>query len=308
MIPAQARPPAPASAVHQEARDLSDVALATCAVLPDLDDDERQLIPALREFGVIAEPRVWDDPSVRWDEFRLVVVRSTWDYADRREAFLAWASNVPRVLNSVAVLSWNTDKTYLRSLAASGVPTVPTTWVGKDGGSFDLPRGHLVVKPAVSSGSQNTSRYGPEDGASARLHIERLAGAGRDVMVQPYISSIDAGGETGLIYIDGEFSHAIRKGPLLRASGVTTGQLWAVEDISRRQADADELTLADAALDAIPWPRSTLLYARVDLVRGDDGAPLLLELELAEPSLFLGLGSGAVARLAAAIAARLGDV
>jgi hypothetical protein len=89
---------------------------------------------------------------------------------------------------------------------------------------------------------------------------------------------------------------------------VTTGQLWAVEDISRRQADADELTLADAALDAIPWPRSTLLYARVDLVRGDDGAPLLLELELAEPSLFLGLGSGAVARLAAAIAARLGDV
>ena len=115
-----------------EALVLPDVALATCSLLPDLDADERMLIPALAAHGLTAEPRVWDDAGVRWDEFRLVVVRSTWDYAARRDAFLTWAASLPRVLNPVDVLTWNTDKTYLRTLAASGVPTVPTTWIGPD--------------------------------------------------------------------------------------------------------------------------------------------------------------------------------
>jgi glutathione synthase/RimK-type ligase-like ATP-grasp enzyme len=279
-------------------------------VLPDLDDDERRLIPELKEVGVIAEPRVWDDPSVRWDEFRLVVIRSTWDYAERRDAFLTWCSRVPQVLNAVPVLTWNTDKTYLRELAGAGVPTVPTTWVGigSSAGSVLLPEGDLVVKPSVSSGSQNTSRYGSDDQAAARAHVQRLLSDGRAVMVQPYIPSVDAQGETGLIYIDGTFSHAIRKGALLRTPGTATDQLWALEDISQRAPEAEELAVAEATLDALPWPRAALLYARVDLVRDRGGAPLLLELELAEPSLFLGLGSGAAARLAAAIASRLGDV
>ena len=279
-------------------------------MLPDLDDDERRLIPALEEVGVVAEARVWDDPSVRWDEFRLVVIRSTWDYAERRDAFLTWCSRVPQVLNAVPVLTWNTDKTYLRELAGAGIPTVPTTWVGigSSAGSVLLPEGELVVKPSVSSGSQNTSRYGNDDRAAARTHVQRLLSDGRVVMVQPYIHSVDAEGETGLIYIDGTFSHAIRKGALLRTTGTTTDRLWALEDISQRAPEADELAVAEATLDALPWPRAALLYARVDLVRDREGAPLLLELELAEPSLFLGLGSGAAARLAAAITSRLGDV
>jgi glutathione synthase/RimK-type ligase-like ATP-grasp enzyme len=279
-------------------------------VLPDLDDDERRLIPALKEAGVVAEPRVWDDPSVRWDEFRLVVIRSTWDYAQRRDAFLTWCSRVPRVLNAVPVLTWNTDKTYMRELAGAGVPTVPTTWVGigSRAGSVVLPEGEIVVKPSVSSGSQNTTRYGNDDHASARAHVQRLLSEGRAVMVQPYIASVDAEGETGLIYIDGTFSHAIRKAALLRTPGTATDQLWALEDITLRAPDADEMAVAEATLDALPWPRAALLYARVDLVRDREGAPLLLELELAEPSLFLGLGSGAAARLAAAISSRLGNV
>jgi glutathione synthase/RimK-type ligase-like ATP-grasp enzyme len=239
-----------------------------------------------------------------------VVIRSTWDYAERRDAFLAWCARVPQVLNSIPVVAWNTDKTYLRALAEAGVPTVPTTWVGPDAldGALLLPAGQLVVKPSISSGSQNTSRYGPNERKAARAHVQRLLTGGRDVMVQPYVGSVDTEGETGLIYVDGSFSHAIRKGPLLRASGVVTDQLWALEDISPRVPDAEELAVAEATLDALPWPRAALLYARVDLVRGESGAPLLLELELAEPSLFLGLGSGAETRLAVAIAARLGDV
>jgi glutathione synthase/RimK-type ligase-like ATP-grasp enzyme len=294
---------------HSEALVLPDVALATCSLLPDLDADERMLIPALAGHGLTAEPRVWDDAGVRWDEFRLVVVRSTWDYAARRDAFLTWAASLPRVLNPVDVLTWNTDKTYLRTLAASGVPTVPTTWIGPDAndGLSRLPEGNLVVKPAVSSGAQNTARYGPADREAARTHVQRLIAEGRLVMVQPYVPSVDARGETGLIFIDGAFSHAIRKGPLLRAPGTTTDELWAREDITPRIPDGDEHALAGAVLDALPWPRETLLYARVDLVRGDDGAPLLLELELAEPSLFLALGSGADLLLAEGIARRLGN-
>ncbi len=123
--------------------------------------------------------------------------------------------------------------------------------------------------------------------------------------MQPYVESVDADGETGLIFIEGVFSHAIRKGPILRTHGVATDELWAPEDISPRIPDAGERAVAEATLDALPWPREQLVYARVDLVRGEAGAPLLLELELAEPSLFLGYGGDAPARLAAAITARV---
>ena len=256
----------------------------------------------------MAEARVWDDPSVDWDDVILVVVRSTWDYAERRDRYLAWARAVPRVLNSLAVLTWNTDKAYLRVLEAAGIAIVPTTWLeaGARGGSVDLPEGPLVVKPSVSSGAQNTSRYLASDRDSARAHVERLLSEGRDVMVQPYVDSVDADGETGLIYIGGSFSHAIRKGPLLQAPGVATDQLWALEDVTPRAPDDAERAIAEAALDALPWPRQELLFARVDVVRDAGGTPMLLELELAEPSLFLGLGSGAADRLAEEIARRVG--
>ncbi len=286
--------------------DLPDIALATCSLLPDLDEDEQLLIPALASRGLIAEARVWDDPAVSWDSFRLVVIRSTWDYSARHDAFLAWCHQVPRLLNNSAVIAWNIDKTYLRELAAAGIPVVPTMWLApEDAPTFATPTGHIVVKPAVSSGAQHTSRYGPDDGAQAREHIARLLSEQRSVMVQPYLHSVDADGETGLIYIDGVFSHAIRKGALLRAVGVATDQLWAPEDISVRTPSAEEFAVAELTMDAMPWPRSTLLYARIDLVRGADGTPQLLELELTEPSLFLGLGGGAAERLAAAIASRI---
>lgn len=285
---------------------MPDVALATCSLLPDLDDDERLLIPALAEHRVVAEARVWDDPSVRWEEFRLVVIRSAWDYAGRREVFLEWCARMPSVLNEAPVIAWNTDKIYLRDLAGAGIPIVPTTWIGTEDqdGHAHVPGGHVVVKPSVSSGAQNTSRYGPDDRDDAVAHVQRLVQEGWTAMVQPYVASVDTAGESGLIYIDGVFSHAIRKGPLLQAAGVATNELWAFEDIAPRDPSPDERALAEATMDALPWPRNALLYARVDLVRGEDGNPVLLELELAEPSLFLG-GAGAAPRLAAAIAARL---
>lgn len=283
------------------------VALATCSVLPDLDEDEGLLIPALAAHGVSAVPAVWDDTAVDWSRFDLVVVRSTWDYAERRDEFLAWCASTPRVLNPLPVIAWNTDKSYLRELAAAGVSTVPTVWIDPDAEADGhlLPAGEIVVKPAISAGARNTSRYTAAHETAARDHVDRLLAEGRSVMVQPYQRSVDDSGENALIYIAGVFSHAVNKGPLLTEPGRTTTGLWEPERIVALTPRADEIELAEAVLDALPWPRDELLYGRVDVVRDEHGAPLLLELELAEPSLFLGLGDGAADRLAGAIAQRL---
>ena len=130
-----------------------------------------------------------------------------------------------------------------------------------------------------------------------------LLAAGRSVMLQPYLQSVDPDGETALIFIDGRFSHAIRKGPLLPRGAAASGALFAAEEITVRSAAADERALAERILGALPF--GSLLYARVDLIRDAAGGPVLLELELTEPSLFLNHAPGAAARLAAAALARL---
>src|SRR5207253_10320166 len=89
------------------------VALVTCTELADLDPDDRLLLDPLVELGISAEPAIWDDPAVDWDSFDLAVLRSTWDYALRRDEFVAWAAGVPRLANHAEVVAWNTDKRYL---------------------------------------------------------------------------------------------------------------------------------------------------------------------------------------------------
>lgn len=283
------------------------MALATCALVPDLDADDGLVIPALAAHGVVATPAVWDDRSVEWDSYDVVVVRSAWDYAERRDEFLTWAASLPRVLNSLPVLEWNTDKMYLRELAARAIPVVPTVWIapGTDAASVSLPEGELVVKPAASAGARNTSRYRAGDVHGVLAHVERLLDAGRTVMVQPYVRSVDERGESALIYLAGEFSHAINKGPLLNEPGRVTDGLWEPEHITAVGPEPDERDLAERVMNSLPWPRIDLLYARVDLVHGSDGTPLVLELELAEPSLFLACEAGAAERLAAAIVERI---
>src|SRR5207248_2241983 len=176
------------------------IALATCAEVPELDEDGPALVAALAARGVEGIPAVWD-AEVDWNRFDLVVVRSAWDYAERRGEFLDWAARLPRVLNPPPVLRWSTDKRYLAELEAAGVPDVPA------------------------------------------LYLEE-----------------------------------------------------AVEPVEPSETD---LHVAEAALAAAPFEE--FLYARVDLVH--DPEPLVLELELAEPSLYLLYGEGSADRLAELIAA-----
>ena len=278
----------------------SRVALATCAELPGLGEDEPLLLEALRARSVDAEPAVWDDRSIDWNGFDLVVVRSTWDYAPRRDEFVAWARSVPRLLNAADVIAWNTDKRYLGGLPGA----VHTTFVAP-GEDWAPPEGEFVVKPTISSGSINTARYRPGEEDRARAHVRQLLAAGRHAMVQPYLSAVDEVGETALVFFEGRFSHAIRKGQMLHAGrGPGTG-LYVDENIRPRDPSAAEREAAERVLDAIPWSRDELLYARVDLIPGGDGAPRLVELELAEPSLFLSYSAGAPERLARLIEDRL---
>jgi hypothetical protein len=189
------------------------VALVTCAELPDLDPDDRLLLDPLAGQGVQVSAAVWDDPNVDWGSFDLVVLRSTWDYARRRDDFVAWAAAVPNLANPADVVAWNTDKRYLQELAATGVRVVPTSWI-EPGEAWAPPAaGEWVIKPAVSAGSKDTGSYDLADPAHRGLadtHVARLQAANRLVMIQPYLPAVDSYGETAVLYLDGAYSHSIR--------------------------------------------------------------------------------------------------
>jgi glutathione synthase/RimK-type ligase-like ATP-grasp enzyme len=270
------------------------VALATSADFPDLYSDDDAFVAALRARSVVPVPRVWDDPAVDWAAYDLVVIRSTWDYHERRDAYVAWARSVPRLLNPAGVVAWNTDKTYLRGLAAADVPVVPTAWSPASLG--DVPWDDVVVKPAVSAGARNTLHCRRDDPAGEALL--RTIAAGGTAMVQPYLASVEDYGERSLLFVEGALTHAVRRNPALSLEGESRYDARLVE------AAADELDVARAALAAAPGP---LLYARVDVVRDDAGVPLLIELEVTEPQLFFRFAPAAAEALADAVVARAGS-
>lgn len=296
---------------------MPDVTLATCRQLPSGDEDADVLTAALRAQGLSWRWAVWDEPDVAWDA-GLVVIRSTWDYASRRDAFLAWIGTLPRVANAAHVVRWNSDKIYLRDLAEAGVPIVPTSWGEGDHGPDFPAAGQVVVKPSVGAGSRGTGRFDlsrAHADAAARRHARSLREAGRTVLVQPYLADVDERGETALIYLDGEYSHAIRKDAMLPHGAVNDldadldapDGLFVQEHIAARTPSAAELSVGEAVLGVIRerFGGRDQLYARVDLLPSP-GGPVVIELELIEPSLFLGYADGSADRLATAIAARVG--
>lgn len=290
------------------------VALVTARAARHLDEDLAPLLAALDEAGLEGAVADWDDPEVDWAAYRLAIVRSTWDYAERLAEFLAWTDRtavVTTLVNPPTVIRWNTDKHYLAELTRAGVPTVPTRFVEPgQRAAEELDRflrgegaAEWVVKPAVGAGSRDAARYARGEEGAAGAHVGRLLDAGRSVMLQPYLDQIDHHGETALMYLGGRFSHAIRKGPLLRRGSGPTGALFAEEHITPRTPAGAELQVGDRVLAALPF--AAPLYARVDLIRGADGEPRLLELELTEPSLFLTHAPGAARKLVDQLRAQL---
>lgn len=292
------------------------IALVTARAARGTDYDMPLLLGALRDAGADAREVDWDDDAIDWSGFDVALLRSTWDYFDRLSEFLAWAERVShrtRLLNPLDVIRWNTDKHYLADLARAGVPVVPGMFVEPGGNTAAVVDALLathpaaldiVVKPAVGAGSRDAQRHARGNHDAIVAHANRLLDKNRSVLLQPYLGRVDEHGETALLFFDGVFSHAIRKGPLLkRDEGSTTG-LYAEETIEPRTPSADELSIAQSALTAMPFEQP-LLYARVDLIRDDDGAPRLLELELVEPSVFAAHADGVAECFAQAILRRL---
>jgi hypothetical protein len=269
------------------------IALATAAFLPDLDEDGPELLAALAAEGLDVTVAVWSDETVDWSAFDLVVVRTTWDYFDHRDAFLAWAASVPRLVNPAAVLEWNTDKAYLRRLAEAGIPTVPTTWL-EPGDDFTPPDHPFVVKPRISAGARDTAAYP----AGATSHAQSLLDAGRPVMVQPYIAEVDTVGETSVLVFEGEVSHAAGKAAILEVGRPVDNAIDSRSFVTPREPGPAEVAMAQQVVELAQSWGDPLLYARVDLLPG----PVLIELEVTEPSLFLRHAPGSAQRFARAVA------
>ncbi|MDQ3055654.1 MAG: hypothetical protein M3R66_18135 [Actinomycetota bacterium] len=284
------------------------VALVTCQRARGLDTDEPLLLAALDALDIRVSVVDWDRPA-DWAAHDLAVIRSTWDYARRHDEFLSWATAtgaVTRLHNPVAMLTWNTDKRYLTELSDAGLPVIETMFLAPGSG---LPRTELsrpiVVKPSVSAGGQDTARYAAKELPRAREHVARLHAERRVAMVQPYLEAVEVSDETALVYIGGRFSHAAAKGALLRAGAAEAG-LFAAERVVPTTPSPAERTLGDAAMAWLAVAHlGSPLYARIDLLPDTEGSPRILEVELAEPSLFLETDAGAADRMAAAIQALL---
>jgi glutathione synthase/RimK-type ligase-like ATP-grasp enzyme len=276
------------------------VLLAACEALPQGDGDDEVLLHALRDVGCEADWIVWSDPAAPIADADLVILRATWDYDGRRDQFLAWCESLPLLRNAPAIARWNTDKAYLLDLAAAGLQIVPTELVAP-GADARWPDTEFVVKPSVGAGSRGAQRFAAGDAAAAGAHLTKLHARGKAALVQPYQSTVDADGETAVVFIAGQYSHAFVKGPLLVPdAGLHDSGLYAPETLHADDPGPELRKFAEDAIDAgaevLGIRREELLYARVDVVRGADDSPLLLELEVTEPSLGFEFGGPAAAR------------
>ncbi|TWP51936.1 hypothetical protein FKR81_13940 [Lentzea tibetensis] len=277
------------------------VLLASCPGKPLGDGDDDAVIDALASVDVDAAWSVWGSPDVA----DLVVLRATWDYTERLPEFLDWCESVPVLANPLSVVRWNTDKSYLVELAQAGVGVVPTSVVAP-GERPSWPSGEFVVKPAIGAGSRGAARFAAGEFEAAVEHLDSLAAK---ALVQPYQSRVDGEGETAMVFFAGVYSHAFTKGAMLAPDRETDESgLYVLEKLAPAVPSAAQRRLGEDALDAaaglLGLRCSELLYARVDVVAGEDGRPLLLELELTEPSLgFRQADAGAPLRFASAVRA-----
>jgi glutathione synthase/RimK-type ligase-like ATP-grasp enzyme len=268
--------------------------------LGDYVSDDHLAVAPLAALGWEVESASWRVRARDWSAYAGIVIRTTWDYQDDVAGFLAALERIVEagapLANPLEVVRANVHKSYLLELAARGVP-VPRTEIAPSLDRATLerflrdagPQG-AVVKPTVGGGGKDTFRVRDPAGAAASL----AALGGREALLQPFLPAMLTRGELSVVYLNGGFSHAVRKLP-------PPGEFRCQEEhgglVRTAAADPASLRVAQAALATLGEPP---LYARVDLVADGDG-PVLMELELVEPSLYLRTDPGAPARFAAAV-------
>lgn len=283
-----------------------DLTLVTCTQSNDHDVDEAPLVAALTDAGIDVRVAAWDDPAVDWSAAPLTVLRSTWNYADDRDGFLAWARSTAAastvLRNPLNVLGPNTHKSYLAGLERDGVPTVPTRWFARgaspasEAAMIALPWDRIVVKPAVGGGSSGVRAFDLRSaggGADAAAHVADLQQRG-EAMVQPELQSIVEQGERDVVWIDGAITHVVVKARRLEGDDE--------QIITARPPSEEETRLAEHVMRIQPsYQQRELLYARIDMAPDELGTLRVVELELVEPSLFLTHHEPALERFVAAL-------
>jgi hypothetical protein len=266
--------------------------IATCMELPEVDADAEPLAAALAAAGIAAELLAWDDPAVDWDAPIPTLLRSTWNYALHVDAFRAWIDRIAVLWNPHDVVRGNISKRYLLELMRRNVPTVHTAIVER-GASLAALEERSVIKPEIGAGSLDARVFEAGDIAGANAHLQTIFHRCA-ALVQPYVTSVDDYGERSLIWIAGDFTHAIKKTPRFSGDAERVTGPHPIAD--------DERAVGEAAL--APYV-DRILYGRVDLARDSNDRPCVMELELIEPSLFFPKHPPALDRLIAALAARL---
>ena len=287
------------------------IALATAARFAHLVADDRLLVDELATRDIRAVAAIWNDPTQRWGEYDVVVIRSCWDYHLAHDAFLAWITRLEatgvRVMNPPPLVRWNAEKSYLRDLSLGGVTVVPTRWIDR-GDDHPLHAilheqhwSEVVVKPAISASAHDTWRASASVAITAEGRFREMVARGA-VLVQPYLAVIATDGEWSLLFYGGVYSHGVLKRP---KPGDFRVQVEHGGGSDFREPDDHVIDAAAGALAEAEAGRARSLYARVDgcIV---DGQFVLMELELIEPDLFLRANPAAPARLAKALLARMG--
>ncbi|SFK38597.1 RimK family alpha-L-glutamate ligase [Caulobacter sp. UNC279MFTsu5.1] len=259
-----------------------------------------RLAAPLRAQGLTVEAASWVDADTAGA--RVVLPLLSWGYHLRSDEWFARLDALEaagaRLANPASVLRWNTTKTYLADLASRDAPVVPTHAVdrltlealdhARDVFGVDL----LVTKPQISGGSQDTVKL---------RHADGLTGCTTGpALIQPFLPAVGEEGELSLFYFDGLFSHAVTK---VAVAGDFRVQPQFGGQVSGVAPEPEALHAAEMVLEAAGGP---LTYARVDLIRGLDGAPQLMELEVIEPDLFLEHAHDGGAAFAAAVVRTLG--
>ncbi len=279
-----------------------------CAFLT-LDDptgfviDDHLAYGPLQDLGWHVEDVPWRR-AASWDAYDAVVIRSTWDYQRHPDAFLAALADIERagtpLFNGLDLVRWNLRKTYLRDLAARGIPVVPTVWRDRllpgelPGLLEEVGADEVVVKPVVGANADGAFRLDRRAARERAAEVESYY-ADRALMAQPFVPAVTGEGEFSVFYFNGGHSHTIRKTPKAADFRVQEEHGGIIRAVS---AAADLRAAGDAALGAIG---EAPLYARADFVRAGDGGFWLMELELIEPALYLRTDAGAPERFARAL-------
>lgn len=276
------------------------VALASCDNLPGWEVDDLPLVAELESLGVEVHTPAWSD-EIDWKMFDATVIRTTWDYHTRAQEFLDWTSGVPRLFNCLQVIEWNIHKSYLRELETCGIPIAPTVWIKKGEHTSvvkvlqQLQTDAGFIKPLVGACASDTLRFNSDEIDQAQSFLEERAN--QEMMVQPYLNSVETEGELSAIFVDGVFTHGVQKIPV-------EGDYRVQDDFGAEDSPYDftieEIESMSEIFSHVPSGDS-LLYARVDYLRGTDGTLLLNELELIEPSMFFRHSTDAHTKFAKAI-------